>query len=146
MFDVCLCCLCPLLSMRAGDLAPTYWATQLMLIVLLVLTFTLLPYLTSQLMDALLSTSVHQRRRWAPLQGLPVLLLWPLACTHSCCGCLGPVNASQARMCHLTRFDDPTISVDREPLRVLAGISPAGGQGCAMSSFWAPWTATPYRG
>jgi hypothetical protein len=36
-----------------------------MLIVLLVLTFTLLPYLTSSLMDALMSTSAFQRRRCA---------------------------------------------------------------------------------
>jgi hypothetical protein len=34
-----------------------------MLIFLLMLTFTLLPYLTGQLMDALTSTSVYQRKR-----------------------------------------------------------------------------------
>lgn len=52
------------MRMSAGDLTPTYWATRLMLIALLVLTFTLLPYLTSGLMDALMSTSTHQRRRY----------------------------------------------------------------------------------
>lgn len=46
-----------------GDIVPTYWATQLMLIILLMMTFTLLPYLTGSLMDALTSTSVYQRRR-----------------------------------------------------------------------------------
>lgn len=46
-----------------GDIVPTYWATQVMLIALLMLTFTLLPYLTGQLMDALTSTSTYQRRR-----------------------------------------------------------------------------------
>lgn len=49
----------------AGDYTPNYWATQLMLIVLLGLTFTILPYLTSGLMDALMSTSPAQRRRCA---------------------------------------------------------------------------------
>jgi high-affinity K+ transport system ATPase subunit B len=34
----------------AGDYSPTYWATQLMLIALLIITFTLLPYLTGELM------------------------------------------------------------------------------------------------
>jgi hypothetical protein len=34
----------------AGDYSPTYWATQLMLIALLMITFTLLPYLTGKLM------------------------------------------------------------------------------------------------
>lgn len=46
-----------------GDLHPTYWATQAMLIALLVITFTLLPYLTGQLMDALASTNHYQRAR-----------------------------------------------------------------------------------
>lgn len=50
-----------------GDIVPTYWATQVMLIGLLMLTFTLLPYLTGNLMSALTSTSTYQRRRWAPL-------------------------------------------------------------------------------
>lgn len=49
----------------AGDFAPTYWATQAMLIVLLLITFTLLPYLTGQLMDALGSSTHYQRTRWA---------------------------------------------------------------------------------
>lgn len=51
------CCMLP------GDIVPTYWATQVMLICLLMTTFTLLPYLTGSLMDALTSTSVYQRRR-----------------------------------------------------------------------------------
>ena len=57
MFCVCVCVCC------AGDIAPTYWATQVMIIALLGLTFTLLPYLTGNLMDALTSTSVYQRKR-----------------------------------------------------------------------------------
>jgi hypothetical protein len=89
-----------LLSMNAGDLAPTYWATQLMLIALLVLTFTLLPYLTSGLMDALLNTSAHQRRRWAPLHGLPGRHCCCSGYLHSCCDCLGSVDNLQARICH----------------------------------------------
>jgi hypothetical protein len=44
---------------------PTWALTQMMLIVLLVLTFTLLPYLTSSFMDALISASAYQRRRCA---------------------------------------------------------------------------------
>lgn len=47
----------------SGDITPSYWATQVMLIGLLGLTFTLLPYLTGTLMDALTSTSVYQRKR-----------------------------------------------------------------------------------
>lgn len=50
--------------MGYGDYAPTYWATQMMLVALLVLTFTLLPYMTSNLMDALTSTSSFERKRW----------------------------------------------------------------------------------
>lgn len=52
-----LCCC------TAGDFAPSYWATQLMLVALLVMTFTLLPYLTSGLLDALMSTSSYERKR-----------------------------------------------------------------------------------
>eukprot|EP00878_Enallax_costatus_P004556 GHUV01004797.1.p1 GENE.GHUV01004797.1~~GHUV01004797.1.p1 ORF type:complete len:827 (+),score=239.90 GHUV01004797.1:555-3035(+) len=47
-----------------GDFSPTWWATQIMLILLLVLTFTVLPYLTGQLMDALQSTTHFQRNRF----------------------------------------------------------------------------------
>lgn len=38
-------------------------ATQVMVIALLMLTLSLVPYLTGQLMDALTSTSTYQRRR-----------------------------------------------------------------------------------
>jgi hypothetical protein len=55
----------PWLFAAAGDIAPTWWAIQLMLIGLLVLTFTALPYLTSELMGALTSTSKYQRNRSA---------------------------------------------------------------------------------
>lgn len=55
-------------SAAAGDISPTRWATQIMLVVLLVLTFTALPYLTNGLMGALSSTSTYQRNRSA---GLP---------------------------------------------------------------------------
>jgi hypothetical protein len=41
-----------------------------MVIGLLMMTFTLLPYLTGQLMDALTSTSPYQRKMCVPLQVL----------------------------------------------------------------------------
>lgn len=47
----------------AGDFSPTWWATQMMLIILLILTFSVLPYLTGQLMDALGSSTHYQRAR-----------------------------------------------------------------------------------
>lgn len=50
-------------SRPAGDVTPTYWATQVMIIALLALTFSVLPYLTSQFMDALMSSSKYQRKR-----------------------------------------------------------------------------------
>lgn len=50
-----------------------------MLICLLMFTFTLLPYLTGNLMDALTSTSVYQRKRWVGVWGggvrLPLLVI-----------------------------------------------------------------------
>jgi hypothetical protein len=46
-----------------GDIAPSYWATQMMIIALLALTLSVLPYLTSQFLDAITSTSVYQRKR-----------------------------------------------------------------------------------
>eukprot|EP00775_Hariotina_reticulata_P006540 gene6540-6766_t len=47
-----------------GDLSPSYWATQIMLIGLLILMFTLMPYLTGNLMDAITATSPYQRNRF----------------------------------------------------------------------------------
>lgn len=67
------------LNQTPGDIVPTYWATQVMLICLLMFTFTLLPYLTGNLMDALTSTSVYQRKRWVGVWGggvrLPLLVI-----------------------------------------------------------------------
>jgi hypothetical protein len=48
-----------------------------MLIVLLVLTFTVLPYLTSELMGALTSTSKYQRNRSAELFGAKFCIIGP---------------------------------------------------------------------
>lgn len=64
---VCLDCshMAVRLSLAAGDYAPTTWLTQLLQVGLLALTFTLLPFLTSSLVEALSSTSAYQRKRWA---------------------------------------------------------------------------------
>eukprot|EP00879_Flechtneria_rotunda_P031417 GHRR01034323.1.p1 GENE.GHRR01034323.1~~GHRR01034323.1.p1 ORF type:complete len:369 (+),score=71.72 GHRR01034323.1:1198-2304(+) len=47
-----------------GDYSPSWWVTQMILIGVLILTFTLLPYLTGQLMDALTASTVYQRQSY----------------------------------------------------------------------------------
>lgn len=64
----------------AGDYTPTYWLTQTMVIALLALTFTVLPYLTGQLMNALSSTSSYQRKRY-------VGPFWSVAGMHRIASC-----------------------------------------------------------
>jgi len=72
------CCPDYMLPAAAGDYTPTYWLTQTMLIALLALTFTVLPYLTGQLMTALSSTSSYQRKRYVgPLEALAAVIKMP---------------------------------------------------------------------
>lgn len=51
-----------------GDLSPSILATRLMLFVMLVITLTLLPFMTGALMAALSASSPHQRAAYSPAQ------------------------------------------------------------------------------
>jgi hypothetical protein len=89
----------------AGDYSPTYWATQLMLIALLMITFTLLPYLTGKLMlhDVLRDVTYHD-----VLLGQLSCVAWPaimccLASYHVLLGQLSCV-AWPAIMCCLASY------------------------------------------